>query len=362
MKKINSILVLVRAEIWKKVKNIFVGIITGLSDIVPGFSGGTLINVTGYMSKIIESWHIFIKFKIHSWRWWVNFLFGFFFVIGWAIGFFELSSYIAYFLDGDYKNNAFWSKFNGIPIVITWFFAFFVLTSVYSFSKIENIKILNYDGEKRNFKSAFNKKTFKNFTPILVGFSVLLSIGIYLVVVKHGLPEPTKHKGTASGDYVVSNLDYMKLCFAGFLSSFSLMLPGLSGSMILLLFGMYNNFFGHMIAHKWHYLGPLSLYMVSAVIGVILILTLFDKSNNKYSNIMRLFSLGMLLASWIVILMVTPFDLNPTGAGTWALTFLFIFIAGSFNYYIYYYYKRTSNKNKQKTLLMNDVEGIENDK
>ncbi len=326
-------------ELWLKLKNFFVGIITGLSDIVPGFSGGTLINITGYISKIIDGWKHFVSFRIHTLKWWLNFAFGAVFVFGWAIGFLFISRYIAFFLDGEFKENRFWSHFTDIPVSITWFFAAFVLGSVFTFNKIEKIKILKFDNptNKFNWKEFFSKKNLVSFSLIVAGFTSLITIGLIIVFHKHGLPDQAKHHN--SNFTQISTENYFKLLVAGFLSSFSLLLPGISGSMILLLLGIWSLFFGHITKHPLDYLGGIVVYGAAAVLSVALILTFLEKISPANSRLLRIFSLGMLGASWIVILLVYKGSLLPSTALSWGLTIIFISIGFLFNYLIYKYFK-----------------------
>ncbi len=342
---------LIIKEIWLKIKNFFVGMITGLSDIVPGFSGGTLINITGYISKIVNSWKQLLEFRLRSLKWWLNFAFGMVFVAGWAAGFLGISKYVAYFLDGEFKNNEFWQHFNDIPMSITWLFASFVFGSVFTFNKIENIKILKFNNNKYSHRELFSKQNFLSVSLILAGFLALMAIGLTIVIHKHGIPEQNHaHKYNRA----LTEKDYLKLLLAGFLSSFSLLLPGVSGSMILLLLGVYNLFFGVIVKNPFEHLGGIIVYGVAAVISIMIILTFLEKISTEHSRLMRLFSLGMLGASWIVILIVFRGSLIPSTILSWLLTMWFVVLGLLFNYLIFIYFK--SLKNKQKYIKKESYE------
>ncbi len=334
----------IKKEIWLKVKNFFVGILTGLSDIVPGFSGGTLINITGYISKIVDAWKYFLTFQLKKPKWWLNFAFGAIFVSGWATGFLWISKYIAYFLDGDFKHNSFWNHFDDIPMSITWFFAFFVFGSVFTFNKIEKIKILVFKNGF-NFKELFNKKNIVSVSLIIAGFIALIIIGLIIVIHKHGIPEQSQAHDHNHG---LTGKEYTKLLIAGFASSFSLLLPGISGSMILLLLGIYNLFFGVVVKDPFDYLGGIIVYGAAAVLSIMVILTFLEKISKEQSRLMRLFSLGMLGASWIVILLVFRGSLLPTTFLSWILTIWLASLGLIFNYLIFLYFKNLQHKKRKK--------------
>ena len=175
-----------------KWKNIYRGILMGMSDIVPGVSGGTIAVLLGIYDQLIESINgIFSK----EWKKHLAFLIPL--GMGAGLALFSLSHLMNWLLE-----------VHPVPT----FFAFIgLIIGVLPF-------LFQESGAKSNFK--------------LIHY-VLLAIGIITLIL---LPE-TANEGEVISDRSLGI--YTQLFFAGFIASTAMILPGISGSLILMIIGFY---------------------------------------------------------------------------------------------------------------------------
>jgi len=177
------------------------GMAMGAADIVPGVSGGTIALIAGIYERLINAlssigpnlWQIFrqkggIKGMLAVWRE-VDATFLLFLVLGIATSFATLAGIIKYLLDNE-------------PLFIwSFFFGLVVATVLILLSEIERWNI---------------------------GRAVLFALGLVFAVVVSSLPLMT----------ATPSLPY--LFVAGAIAICAMILPGISGSFILLLLGAYD--------------------------------------------------------------------------------------------------------------------------
>jgi len=177
------------------------GMAMGAADIVPGVSGGTIALIAGIYERLINAlgsigpnlWHIFrqkggIKGLLAVWKA-VDATFLLFLLLGIATSFATLAGIIKHLLDNQ-------------PLLIWSFFFGLVVATV--FMLLSEIKRWN------------------------IGRALLFIVGLVSAVVISSLPLLT---GTPSLPY---------LFFAGAIAICAMILPGISGSFILLLLGAYD--------------------------------------------------------------------------------------------------------------------------
>ncbi|MFB4163596.1 DUF368 domain-containing protein [Alteribacillus sp. JSM 102045] len=175
-------------------KNIFRGIAMGASDLIPGVSGGTIALVLGIYHRLITAINHFFSRK------WKEQL-GFFIPLGIGIGIaiISLSNLLEWLLATH-------------PQPTFFFFMGLILGT---------IPLL--------LKEADYKYQFKPYHFVIVATAAVLIIlsGVY--------------KGEENGEVVQSLTasDYVYLFFSGWLASSAMILPGVSGSFILLILGVY---------------------------------------------------------------------------------------------------------------------------
>ncbi|MBE5927661.1 MAG: DUF368 domain-containing protein [Lachnospiraceae bacterium] len=175
------------------IKSIFQGIVIGLASVLPGVSGGTIAISMGIYDKIISCiTHLFKNFK-------KNVLF----LLPIGIGVIIAIAGSAFGLD---------YLFEIFPMQTNWMFIGLILGSVpsiYGKIKGETIKLGH------------------------IGALVFFFVGIISFALISG------NNGT---DVVLNSnlISFIKLLFVGIIASATLIIPGVSGSMLLLMMGYYN--------------------------------------------------------------------------------------------------------------------------
>lgn len=249
-------------------KNIFLvikGFAMGIANIIPGVSGGTLAIILGIYEDFIGALsHFFKNFKKN-----IAFLIPLFIGIGLSI--ITMSSVIDY----SYKH---------FPIPTALFFVGLVLGGI----------PMLYGKVKDNKKA---KKQISSWVIMLLTFSLV----IFMVFAD-------KIFGT-SGEVVLTNMDvfgYILLFFVGIIAAATMVIPGVSGSLVLMLLGYYypvialikelthfKNLFDNVIA--------LGIFGVGVLVGIVLIAKLIEFLFNKYETKTYYGVLGFIFASIIAI-------------------------------------------------------------
>ena len=173
------------------IMTILKGFVLGIANIIPGVSGGTLAITLGIYEKLIEIISNFSK-KIKD-----NIKFVILLVIGVAIGLLLFSNIISTCLDR-------------FPFVTIMFFIGIIL-----------------GGTPILFKKVNNNINISNIVIFFITFSIVMIMTFI-----------------SSGDKIITldSLNIIKiigLFFAGFFAAASMLLPGISGSFILMLIGYY---------------------------------------------------------------------------------------------------------------------------
>lgn len=175
------------------IKSIFQGIVMGLASVLPGVSGGTIAVSMGIYDKVISCiTHLFKNFKKN-----VLFLL--------PIGIGVIISIIGSAFGLDYLFEAF-------PMQTNWMFIGLILGSVpsiYSKVKGESIRVSHI-------------ATFAFFFTGIIGFALI--------------------SGNNRADVILNSnlISFVKLLFVGVIASATLIIPDVSGSMLLLMMGYYN--------------------------------------------------------------------------------------------------------------------------
>ncbi len=249
-------------------KNIFLvikGFAMGIANIIPGVSGGTLAIILGIYEDFIGALsHFFKNFKKN-----IAFLIPLFIGIGLSI--ITMSSVIDY----SYKH---------FPIPTALFFVGLVLGGI----------PMLYGKVKDNKKA---KKQISSWVIMLLTFSLVIFMAF-----------ADKIFGT-SGEVVLTNMDvfgYILLFFVGIIAAATMVIPGVSGSLVLMLLGYYypvialikelthfKNLFDNVIA--------LGIFGVGVLVGIVLIAKLIEFLFNKYETKTYYGVLGFIFASIIAI-------------------------------------------------------------
>ncbi|EUP85071.1 DUF368 domain-containing protein [Staphylococcus aureus] len=175
--------------------NILKGFAMGTSDLVPGVSGGTIALLLGIYNQFIASIS-----GIFSRRFWPSFTFLIPIIIGMLLAMGSLSNLFNYLLSQHHIPTMFF--FGGLIIGIVPYL----------------LKISNY-------KTSF---TTKHYMMVIAGIAVL----IVITLMNNG----DKHAGET---LTLSTSLIIKYFIAGMCASSAMLLPGISGSFMLLVFGVY---------------------------------------------------------------------------------------------------------------------------
>ncbi|HDG5481407.1 TPA: DUF368 domain-containing protein [Staphylococcus aureus] len=175
--------------------NILKGFAMGTSDLVPGVSGGTIALLLGIYNQFISSIS-----GIFSRRFWPSFTFLIPIIIGMLLAMGSLSNLFNYLLSQHHIPTMFF--FGGLIIGIIPYL----------------LKISNY-------KTSF---TTKHYMMVIAGIAIL----IVITLMNNG----DKHAGET---LTLSTSLIIKYFIAGMCASSAMLLPGISGSFMLLVFGVY---------------------------------------------------------------------------------------------------------------------------
>ncbi|MFI3203070.1 DUF368 domain-containing protein [Staphylococcus aureus] len=175
--------------------NILKGFAMGTSDLVPGVSGGTIALLLGIYNQFIASIS-----GIFSRRFWPSFTFLIPIIIGMLLAMGSLSNLFNYLLSQHHIPPMFF--FGGLIIGIVPYL----------------LKISNY-------KTSF---TTKHYMMVIAGIAIL----IVITLMNNG----DKHAGET---LTLSTSLIIKYFIAGMCASSAMLLPGISGSFMLLVFGVY---------------------------------------------------------------------------------------------------------------------------
>ncbi|WGZ12958.1 DUF368 domain-containing protein [Staphylococcus aureus] len=175
--------------------NILKGFAMGTSDLVPGVSGGTIALLLGIYNQFISSIS-----GIFSRRFWPSFTFLIPIIIGMLLAMGSLSNLFNYLLSQHHIPTMFF--FGGLIIGIVPYL----------------LKISNY-------KTSF---TTKHYMMVIAGIAIL----IVITLMNNG----DKHAGET---LTLSTNLIIKYFIAGMCASSAMLLPGISGSFMLLVFGVY---------------------------------------------------------------------------------------------------------------------------
>ncbi|GIP32166.1 DUF368 domain-containing protein [Paenibacillus sp. J2TS4] len=175
-------------------RNIYRGLLIGATDLIPGVSGGTLAIMLGIYDRLLEAISGFFS---REWKRHIGFLIPL--AVGMGTALILLSRLIKYLLAHHYEPTQFF--FVGLIIGIVPF-------------------LLKQSDAKRNFSK-------RHIIMMLVAVVLAASLAF--------LPTDNSAEPITS----LSFLTILGLFFSGWLASMAMLLPGISGSFVLLLLGVY---------------------------------------------------------------------------------------------------------------------------
>lgn len=174
-------------------KNIYRGLVMGASDVIPGVSGGTIAVLLGIYDRLIAAINGLFS---RDWKKHLGFLIPL--GIGIALAIFSLSRLMEWLLM-NYPGPTY----------------FFFLGLIFGVLPL----LLKQADAKNNFRA-------KHYGLLIIGIAFLAFIGML-------------HEGEKSVITNITLTTYILLFFSGILGSSAMILPGISGSFVLLVIGVY---------------------------------------------------------------------------------------------------------------------------
>ena len=231
------------------------GLLMGSADIVPGVSGGTIALITGIYGHLVEAISNirfgFLKPLLHGdlkgfWNTLldeIDFKFFIPLILGIGVAFLTLAKVITYCMD------------NHTALTYAFFLGLIIASAVILFRKIEKINIKHV---------------------------IAAAIGLILTYIFVSL------------NPMAGNHSLIILFFSGMIAICAMILPGISGSFILVLLGQYE----HMLTalHEFHF-SEIIVFVIGALIGILGFSKILNFLLKNYEEITMAFLIGVMLGS-----------------------------------------------------------------
>lgn len=234
-------------------KNILKGIGIGVANVIPGVSGGTLAVVLGVYDKLTEAIGNFFIVSINKKIEYGKFLLQI--ALGAVIGILLFAKIIEF-------------SYSNYPTITTIIFILLILPSIPFILK----------------NQSFSKKNFYS----LIG-GVFFTLCFMFVTYKFGV-ESTPGEITRSFSYLYGS----KLFFCGVIAAGAMIIPGISGSLLLLILGEYYNILGFI--SNFHIL-PLIFFSLGTGLGLIGFSKVINILLKKFPSYTLYFIVGIILVS-----------------------------------------------------------------
>ncbi|MEB6569890.1 polyprenyl-phosphate transporter PopT [Staphylococcus auricularis] len=260
--------------------NILRGFGMGLSDLVPGVSGGTIALLLGIYDDFIRS-----VSGLFSKRFWPSLRFLLPIVIGMGLAIISFSSLINYLLSEH-------------TIVTMFFFLGLIIGIVPYLLKISNVKE-NFD--------------VRHYGLVLLGIVILVVITLLNGGNKHGGESLDLSMGLV-----------VKYFIAGIFASSAMLLPGISGSFMLLVFGAYGTVtfaISELVSFNFSALPIILIVGLGIITGFLLSSKLIQYLLNHFTYLTYAMILGFVIGSLYAV-----FPGLPSSMGEWVLALITLVI------------------------------------
>lgn len=253
-------------------KNVYRGFVMGISDLIPGVSGGTIAFILGIYDRLLEAISGFFskEWKKHS-----TFLIPL--AIGMGSALLLLSRAIEYLLSYYYEPTQFF--FLGLIIGVIPF-------------------MLGQANIKENFKAGH--------------FVVMAAAVMLLTVMAFMSPDQSMSIGES-----LTAANVLILFFSGWLASMAMLLPGISGSFILLLIGVYPVVIGALATMN---VSIIIIVGTGVMVGFIVSSKIIRYALEQFPHSTYALIIGLIIGSVFVVFPGMPTGLRTVGVS--ALTFL----------------------------------------
>ena len=271
-------------KIFEYFKIFMKGIFMGIADVIPGVSGGTIALLLGIYEELINT---ISNIKISLFKiltkdglsvFWKKGNLGFLFplLIGIIASLIVFVNIAQYFLDS--FPLLVWSFFTGLIIA----------TSYVIFKKIENFKLKEF------------------ILVIIASMSIILFSKI------------SNNEGLSSTDF---SIIYIFVC--GLLASSAMILPGISGSLVLVILGVYEYMIESLINYNFYII---STFVIGAIIGLLLLSKILNKLFLRHKDSTFSIMLGLVIGS---VVNIWPWKKNSINQVSTEILILSFFLAFS---------------------------------
>ena len=243
------------------------GMAIGIANAIPGVSGGTIAFVLGIYEKLTYS----------------------------------ISSLPIALIKLRWKDVA-----ESLKILIPVFFG--AIISIFLFLNIISFLFANYPIPTKIFFVGLVLGSFPFVTKTVEKYDLKIFLAFFLgafimaIFVYFDINEPEINKIIVESTYSDFSVVYgIKLFFCGIAAAIAMVIPGISGSLLLLILGEYENisYFVSNITSNFNYIYPLIFLGVGIVIGIFAISKLITVLIQKYRGIVFGFVLGILIVSFL---------------------------------------------------------------
>jgi len=236
------------------------GLLMGIADSVPGVSGGTIALIIGIYHKLIKSLSIFLNFFKDGFpsKSYNGFLSSIYFLLPLGLGIFCSYYLVTKMLVGPDESPGLLRQSSTAPYVYAFFFGLVLISIKEPWNGISSPSFVNY---------------------------FLLFLGAFLIYLYTAF----------SSSYSDSNF---LLVICGALALTAMLLPGISGALVLLALGQYTN-----IANSVHEfdLEPLIFFLFGGILGLITFVPLMSFFLNQYNEYTLSILAGLMLGSLITL-------------------------------------------------------------
>ncbi|MDD3392750.1 MAG: DUF368 domain-containing protein [Bacilli bacterium] len=272
------------------IKNIIGGIVVGMANIIPGVSGGTMLVILGMFDKLMQAISNIFKFDIPFKERINNFLYVLQILIGAGIGLVAFAK------------------------ILTIAFEQFELQTIACFTGLILLSLPNL--KKQEIRN--NKINYFYFI-----------LGIIIIAVFYYI-SPKNNTTIVTFNELINkniNLNYsLTLITLGIISGATMIFPGVSGSMILLVLGYYHLFKGYVAnvtSFNLNIIIPLILIAIGVIIGIVISAKITTYLLKKFKNNTMSLIFGLITMSVFVIIPLKSNLYTLTGIITSILSFIF---------------------------------------
>lgn len=246
------------------IKNLVGGIAIGIANVIPGVSGGTMMVILGIFNRTMEA--ISGVFKKENPNRKDDILFLFQVLFGAAVGVIGFAKILEFL-------------FNHYPTQTMYWFIGLIAFSIPLFLKGE------MQGEKIKW------------IPLIVGMAIIFG----LQLLNPG--ESTTEVNPAFPSVSVSLC--IRMIIVGIIGGATMLMPGVSGSMVLLIIGEYylfKSYLAHVTSFQLNVLIPLFFIGIGVIIGIILSAKVCDFFVKRMKAYFLSLILGLIIASSLVLI------------------------------------------------------------